>query len=76
MHVSQIVQVRWNAQLSDTFSVSNGIKQGGILSPVLFSIYTDTLLTALKESGAECYLGHLFAGDPVVEWISFSNHDQ
>ena len=62
MHVAQIVQVRWNTHLSHSFSVSNGVKQGGILSPVLFSIYTDTLLTSLRDSGVGCYLGHLFAG--------------
>ena len=38
MHVLQKVQVRWNSTVSDSFSVSNGLKQGGILSPVLFSI--------------------------------------
>lgn len=62
MHVFQIVQVRWNSQLSDPFSVSNGVKQGGVLSPVLFSIYTDAMLSNLRDSRVGCYLGHLFAG--------------
>ena len=31
--------VNWNSVISKKFSVSNGIKQGGILSPKLFNIY-------------------------------------
>ena len=29
---------------------------------MLFSINTDSLLSALRDSGAGCYLGHVFAG--------------
>ena len=31
--------VKWDGMASDTFSVRNGIKQGGILSPKLTYIY-------------------------------------
>ena len=62
MHVNQTVRVRWNNELSDEFSVSNGVKQGGILSPVLFSIYTDTMLSSLRDSGVGCYIGSSFCG--------------
>ena len=37
--------VKWDGMASDTFSVCNGIKQGGILSPKLFNIYVDSRLT-------------------------------
>ncbi len=37
--------VKWGNYLSDTFSVSNGIKQRGILSPILFNTYVDDLKT-------------------------------
>ena len=31
--------VRWSNNLSEQFGVTNGVKQGGILSPYLFNIY-------------------------------------
>ena len=40
----------------------NGVKQGGVLSPVLFCIYMDELLGRLKDSGLGCYLGNKFYG--------------
>ena len=41
---------------------SNGVKQGGVLSPILYGIYNDFLLTMLKESGIGCYVGCTFVG--------------
>lgn len=62
MHLLQSIQVRWNGAVSGRFSVSNGVKQGGILSPVLFSIYTDILLNELSNCGSGCYMGNVFCG--------------
>ena len=36
---------------SDSFHVSNGVRQGGVLSPMLFAVYVDSLLEML-----ECWL--------------------
>ena len=36
---NQCVCVRWGSIYSDFFSVGNGVKQGGKLSPLLFNIY-------------------------------------
>jgi retron-type reverse transcriptase len=47
---------------SEFFSVMNGVKQGGILSPILFSLYIDELLEQLRASGCGCYVGTTFAG--------------
>ena len=40
----------------------NGVKQGGVLSPILFIIHSDLLLRSLKDCGVGCYIGHVFAG--------------
>ena len=42
--------VRWGACISDSFKVTNGVRQGGILSPQLFNIYIDVLSDILNIS--------------------------
>ncbi len=36
------------------FGVKNGVKQGGIIFPVLFSVYMDGLFEMLRENGICC----------------------
>ncbi len=59
---------KWGNYLSDTFSVSNGIKQEGILSTMLFNIYVGDLCTALNKCNVGCCfnaidLNHLYYAD-------------
>ena len=58
---SQLVCVRWNSIDSSKFSVRNGVHQGGDLSPILFTVYVDSLLDALCATGCGCYWHSLFA---------------
>lgn len=62
MYTNQCLIVRWGAQFSDRFNVCNGVKQGGVLSPILFSVYMDGLFGKLEESGIGCRIGNLYAG--------------
>ena len=62
MYTSQSLSVRWNSVMSENFDCSNGIKQGGVLSPVLFCVYMDELLGRLRDSGIGCFVGNLFCG--------------
>ena len=39
MYCKQEANVRWNNITSKTFSISNGVKQGAVLSPRLYCIY-------------------------------------
>ena len=61
-YLDQKLCVKWNDTSSDTFGVTNGVRQGGILSPLLFGIYIDELLCKLQNSGFGCQIGHLYVG--------------
>ena len=58
----QKLSVRWSSQRSSSFNVSNRVRQGGVLSPVLFTIYVDVLLLELRRQGVGCYWNSYFAG--------------
>jgi hypothetical protein len=62
MYINQSVNVRWDQVESSYFKVTNGVKQGGVLSPILFGIYMDGLLKRLKNTKVGCYIGDVFAG--------------
>ena len=59
MYTRQKMQTVWNGAKSDVFTVKNGVKQGGILSPILFCLYIDELLNRINASGLGCHIGHL-----------------
>ena len=46
----QLMSVRWGYSISNVFNVTNGVRQGGILSPKLFNIYIDGLSNILNNS--------------------------
>lgn len=62
MYTNQKLQVKWNNQISQKFNVTNGVRQGGVLSPLLFSIYVDELLDKLKQSDTGCHIGQYYVG--------------
>ena len=41
MYLNQKLKVKWNNFLSPKYVVTNGVHQGGVLSPLLCSIYVD-----------------------------------
>jgi Reverse transcriptase (RNA-dependent DNA polymerase) len=54
--------VRWNSMIGAEFKVLLGVRQGGILSPVLFNLYVDDLINELKLNGDGCHVGKCFIG--------------
>ena len=52
--------MKWGSIVSDAFLVANGVRQDGVLSPVLFTMYMDELLLQLKCNDIGCHWDHFF----------------
>ena len=70
-YTSQDFIIRWSNVLSSSFNVTNGVRQGGILSPILFNIFMDDLSILLTRSNIGCHINskavnHLFYADDSV----------
>ena len=56
------MMVRWNESLSSKVDVTNGVKQGGIFSPLLFSVYLSDLFCQLRDQNIGCHMNSHFVG--------------
>ena len=62
MYINQCIQVKWNNLKSEKCSISNGVKQGGVMSPLLFNLYVQDLIDCLDNQGLGCHMGNHFTG--------------
>ena len=67
----QTMFVKWAGEMSEPFRVTNGVRQGGILSPYLFNVYMDGLSDKLNMSRYGCItssrnVNHLMYADDLV----------
>ena len=60
-HDGLFCQAWWNRVFSEWFHISAGVRQGGLLSPDLYSIYVDELIVQLQALGKGCHLLEKFA---------------
>ena len=62
--------IRWGNTLSQQIAISCGIRQGGVLSPVLFCVYVDNILNSLSNYGCRMhslsYGSYMYADDLIL----------
>ena len=62
IYKNQQCNVKWAGRYSYNFSVSNGVRQGGVSSAILFSVYINDLFVILRKEGLGCHIHGLFLG--------------
>ena len=58
----QFAWIKWGNTLSQQFGVSNGTKQGSVVSPIFWNLYLDDLLKKLRTLGVGCFIAGVFVG--------------
>ena len=49
-------------EVSKSFRITNGVKQGAVLSAILFCVYIDELITKLRRNKTGCWIDGNFVG--------------
>ena len=58
----QEANVKWRNEVFDFFKIGNGVKQGAVLSAVLYCVYTNDLFRELRRLNVGCCIGQNYAG--------------
>jgi hypothetical protein len=54
MYRNQKVDISFNNEKSESWLITNGVRQGAVLSPILFSLYIDDLINEISNMNVGC----------------------
>ena len=57
LYVNAQYCVKWNNCISDCFPIQNGVKQGGVVSPLMFTLVLESVVDKVTKSKLGCYVG-------------------
>ena len=62
IYINQFANISWNNKFSDSFSMTNGVRQGAILSGFAYCFYMNELFSTLRKNKSGCWVKGSFFG--------------
>ena len=62
IYMKQVADVRWNGKKSKMFRMTNGCRQGVILSAIAYCFYCEELFSLLRKRRAGCWVEGTYCG--------------
>jgi hypothetical protein len=64
LHNGCVEKVKWKGSYSRSYGVAQGVRQGGVLSTILYKEYMDPLLQDLETACTGAHIGDIYCGTP------------
>ena len=64
LHTNTTSNIKWEGRVSECFNVSQGVRQGGLLSTDLYKVYINDLLDRMECSGLGAKIGDIDCVSP------------
>ena len=62
IYMNQYANIRWNSCFSSIFSMTNGVRQGAILSGFAYCFYVNNLFSELRRNKSGCWVRGTYLG--------------
>ena len=62
IYMEQSAFVKWGNMVSEPLRLSNSTRQGSVISPVIWCVYTEELIKELRKLGLGCRIHNIFLG--------------
>ena len=56
IYLMQSANVKWSGEVSNVFTLTNGVRQGGVISAILYCFYVNDLFKLLRQRSTGCWI--------------------